>query len=308
MSNTRKIGDSSANIYGEDGLILEEAGEIVTDRFGLSTGTCVYKAPKDKAVALANSNLIVGTTAHPHASYMTLDKRSIILTPGHSRIVCEFAGVYAASDWQYEFESGVKELPIQAHPSFLILAKRYGVYRQIYGSRAGMELNFAPEYNWSFLLWNEFVRFQQNTPLAGVDSFIDFANGIYRATRTTNTRPTELLGEVGTIMTPPGEPPVFTDSRPYYQLYIPKKTYQAFGGWTATRDDIYKARLSKRTISNRNWLYMGPNYTQRGSAFVETHQWLLSGPGGWNEFIYREAVLDIDEDDADGDSDYPEPT
>lgn len=297
----RLIGDSGlAELFGSEGLELEEAGEISTDRFGLSTGTCVYRAPKDRVEQLVAESLLIGQATHPYASYLTLEKRRIIFTPGLASVVCEFSGCFAESDWQYEFESGVKEQPIQSHPNFIVWAKKYGIFRQLTGPSAGMEFQPAPYYKYNMFNFAEFQRFSSMSPLAGIDSFIDFANGIWRATRTTNTRPTSLLGEIGTIMTPPGTPPSFTDTRPYYYIQTPVKA-RTSGGIIY---DYHRARLASRTIGSRDWLYMGLNYTQRGGAFVETHQWLLSGPGGWNTNLYQESNFDFDEED--GFEDYPE--
>lgn len=248
---------------------------------------------------LVGESLIIGQATHPYASYLTLEKRRIVLSQAVAKVVCEFSGCYAESDWQYEFEAGVKEQPIQAHPNFIVLAKKYGIFRQLTGAFAGMEFQPAPYYKWNMFSAAEFQRFSSMSPVAGVDSFMDFANGIWRATRTTNTRPTSLLGEIGSIMTPPGSPPDVTDNRPYYYIQIPRRTLSG-GGFSY---DYYNARLASRTIGSRDWLYMGLNYTQRGGAFVETHQWLLSGPGGWNTAIYQESDFDFDEED--GYEDFP---
>lgn len=35
-----------------------------------------------------------------------------------------------------------------------------------------------------------------------------------------------------------------------------------------------------------NWLDVGGTMEQRGSVYVVTHVWRLSGPGGWNRTIY----------------------
>ena len=69
------LGQSSVRLYGVDGLTLEEAGEIVTDRYGLSTGSCVFSIPMDgqSTVSKVEANINIGQTTHPFASFLTLE-------------------------------------------------------------------------------------------------------------------------------------------------------------------------------------------------------------------------------------------
>lgn len=297
MSNfphSRPIGiNQQAHLFGSDEFTLKEAGDIQTDRYGLSTGTCVYEGPKDKAVAFHDS--LSASFAHPYADYLTIERKRVVLSPGMATVQCEFAGCLAASDYIYEFEAGAKEEPIQTHPAFPTLERKYGIVMDpttgyiSYG-------NFYYANGWGWIAAREHVRFQSQSPVAGVESYLSFSNGIWKATHTTPTRPTEALAAIGTISTPPGNPPTIQDARTIQYISIPSQWHAG-----ATPDDpgfltynFNKAKLARKTGEVRNWLYMGFSYTERGAAFVVTHQWLLSGIGGWNPLIYNTTDIDFD--------------
>lgn len=44
------------------------------------------------------------------------------------------------------------------------------------------------------------------------------------------------------------------------------------------------------TPSGRNWYFHGPSWTMKGSELWVTEVYELSGPGGWDEFIYGSAT------------------
>jgi hypothetical protein len=281
-------------LFGNGGLELEEAGEITYDRFGLTTATCTFTAPKDKIIGLADAALITGTTPHPYAPYLLLDKKKIVLSPGISKVTCEYAGVNGTSEFIYEFEAGVKEEPIQSHPNYPILSKRYGI---LYDPKSGETERSQPWWPWrNYAEW-EFVRFRAHSEMAGVESFLDFSNGVWKATRVTNTRPASPLGAIGTISAPPGNPPTITDGGTIHKLYVPEKSYDVV--WVGRNTNYYydfeKTKLQKTVGGTRDWLYMGFDYSQRGGAFTESHRWLLSGIGGWNPLVYRDTDFDEDE-------------
>jgi len=220
---------------------------------------------------------------------MTLDKKRLVLTPAISKVVCEYAGVSGTSDFVYEFEAGVKEEPIQAHPNFPILNKRYGI---LYDPIGGSTFLSQPYMAWSVYTQTDFVRFRAHSPMAGVESYLDFSNGVWKATRVSDTRPVDPIGAIGTISDPPGNPPVISDGATIHSLFVPERA-RSSGRYYEYQFD--KTRLTRTAGGTRNWLYMGFDYTQRGSAFTETHRWLLSGVGGWNPLVYRD--VDFDEDD-----------
>lgn len=290
---SRFLGQSSARLYGVDGLTLEEAGEIVTDRYGLSTGSCVFSIPMDgqSTVSKVEANINIGQTTHPFASFLTLENRRIVLSPGFAKVVCSFAGCQSDSDYVYEFEASAKEEPMATHPQFPILQRRYGIAHQ---PDTGITFDAGGAYvTWGSLAVAEHVRFKSSSPLAGVEAYLDFSNGVYKATKATPTRPTTALSAIGTISTPPGNPPQFEDRQSIYKIVAPEKYYPPSG----TRPGYYvfdyaNAKLQRTNGGTRNWLYMGFAYNQRGSGYVVTHSWLLSGIGGWNNLVYQDTELD----------------
>jgi hypothetical protein len=280
--------------YGSEELTIAEAGDIVTDRFGLSTGTCVYQAPRDKVIRLSDSLLRPGVATHPYAPYLTLEKKRVVLSPGNATVVCDFAGCESDSDYVYEFEAGAKEEPIQTHPDFPLFQRQYGILfspssgNTYYGNNRYLRL--------SALAKMEHVRFQARSPLAGVEAFMDFSNGVYKATKTTNIPPTEALASIGTINTPPGNPPHFTSTKAITRVTAPS-IFIPPGEPGRYHYEWLKARFTTTPAAPRDWLYMGFSSSQRGSAYTVTHMWLLSGIGGWNRLIYSESDLDLSEDE-----------
>lgn len=121
-----------------------------------------------------------------------------------------------------------------------------------FAGRPGSELNgavFDPEDD-------TFVGFKQvvsggnvtNVKWVGVRAYLN-ATATWRETRITKTRPSSLeLSDIGTVDTPSGGAP---------------------------------------TPTGRNWLFGSISYEQKGKTYTIRREWLLSGPGGWNETIYN---------------------
>jgi len=284
---SREVGNNKTSLlFGSGTLQLEEAGDIQTDRYGVSTGTCVFKGPKDTIAIAAEEQLPIGAATHPYAPWLALEKRRVVFSPGIGQVVCEYAGCNTPSDFVYEFEAGVKEEPIQTHSDFPVLAHNYGV---LYSPNTGQEFFSQTSAEWGELVTTEFLRFRNSSVIAGVDSFLDFGHGTWKATQATNVRPQAALSAVGQISTPVGNPPTYADDRPFYRLEVPYEPNGIGGRYIEVPS---KTKLIQLNGIERNWLYMGFSYTQRGACYLITHSWLLSGPGGWNPKIYAPSSYD----------------
>lgn len=101
-------------IFGNEGLIPEDPGELMTDIFGLSTVTTVWKCPIDRR------NLIPPMLVrHPLYPYTNMERRRIQMGQGHFIITGDFAGVENSTSIPiYELCLGVADEPIVTHPKF----------------------------------------------------------------------------------------------------------------------------------------------------------------------------------------------
>lgn len=279
---------------------LEEAGSIVTDRYGLSTARCVFQWNGDHAdivssidteapINMEDPNL---SLKHPYANYLSLEKRELVLSPGISRVICDFAGCQSQSASVYEYEAGLKEEDIRTHPSFPLLAKRHGIFTGVGEFNSGVTL-YAQDYHswWTLFINNEFTKFATYSPLGGVEAYMGFSHGLWKQTYTSPNRESRVENRLGCIETPPGNPPEFVDNEPVYRIAVPELTtttghhYYSWGDAYLENINFWSNLLG---LPSRNWLYIGYNTSQRGSAFTTTHQWMLSGVGGWNPMVYKQ--------------------
>jgi hypothetical protein len=82
----------------------------------------------------------------------------------------------------------------------------------------------------------------------GVDRYLA-AHQVYRVNYTSNNRPTAAeLNKVGYVTNAPGAP----------------------------------------VVNDRDWLYMGVNYSESGDVYDITQEWELSGPGKNDPYLYKE--------------------
>jgi len=102
-------------IFGNEGLIPEDPGELMTDIFGLSTVTTIWKCPIDRP------NLIPGMlVAHPIYTFAHMERRRIQMGQGYYIITGDFAGVDGGTSIPiYELCLGVADEPIVTHPKFI---------------------------------------------------------------------------------------------------------------------------------------------------------------------------------------------
>ena len=102
-------------VFGRNGLIMSNGGTLVTDKYGLTTGTVVYRLP----VGRVELQPAFGSS-HPYAAFCGLERRELRFTPGFWTLVCDYAGAEQdESDPEYELEIGTGREPIETHPDFV---------------------------------------------------------------------------------------------------------------------------------------------------------------------------------------------
>jgi hypothetical protein len=234
-------------MYGIKGLNLEEAGEIVQDKFGLETGSCVYTARKSGALARRPR---LGTR-HPYADYLKLVRVRTVLTP-IARFICDYEGCDSSTNELnssiYELEVGVSEEPIQSHKWF---------FSDLAGSPAEPRngAQFTDDEgsfsHFSSLVITGFspgvVHYDRN-PMAGVESFLDGGRAVWSQTYTTANRPYDH-GEVGRVMTPPGPIPDFG-----------QRTWLYIGMNMTIRGSAYCVRREWQLSGENGWITNPPVY------------------------------------------------
>jgi hypothetical protein len=233
----------NSDYFGNKGLVIEVLGELSTDLYGLSTCSLTAKCPQTRL------DLVPPLFSyHPVWTNMNAERQRITIKEGFLWITIEYAGVFGVTQPIYELALGVGEEPIVTHPKFAT---------EIGGSPS------APLHSAIFLNPNTgkitsndaigvFDRFAARwaggpNPFAGIESFLDFSQAIWRVRQYVTYRPSDIT-YVGKISWPEGPAP-------------------ALGG-------------------SRNWLLQSINYEQRGLVYGLTKEWKASGPRGWNSTIY----------------------
>ena len=154
---------------------------------------------------------------------------------------------YSDTQITFEFDASMAEEPIQSHPSFDKLKKKYGWSTADKAFPETMPTNSTA----SNALSADATK-TGKSPLYGCDSYLA-VGAVFRKTYISTTVPSHILKGIGTIVSkPPG----------IGQFYIPP------------------------TGSKRNWLKTAPKVRRRGSAVEVTEEWMLSGPAGWNKDVY----------------------
>ena len=154
---------------------------------------------------------------------------------------------YSDTQITFEFDASMAEEPIQSHPSFDKLKKKYGWSTADKAFPETMPANSTA----SNALSTDATKTGKSS-LYGCDSYLA-VGAVFRKTYISTTVPSHILKGIGTIVSkPPG----------IGQFYIPP------------------------TGSKRNWLKTAPKVRRRGSAVEVTEEWMLSGPAGWNKDVY----------------------
>lgn len=152
----------------------------------------------------------------------------------------------------FEFDVSMSEDPIESHPNFEAIAKKYGwdaVERAFPKS--------APEGTESGSALGKKSKAKTN-PLYGLESYLA-VGAVYRKTYAVKRIPANVLRGIGSIVErPPG----------VGQFNLPS------------------------TGGKRNWLKLAPKIRRRGNSVEITEEWMLSGPNGWNGDIYSSGQLE----------------
>jgi hypothetical protein len=183
-------------IFGNEGLIPEDPGELMTDIFGLSTVTTVWKCPIDRR------NLIPPMLVqHPIYTFANMERRRIQMGQGYLIITGDFAGVEGTTSIPiYELCIGVADEPIVTHPKFA-------------GSIGGTP---SDPLNGAIFLGpdgqvssdNEtaqFAYFNHSTNFVGIESYLAADQMTWRERYVSRFQPN--ASNVGYINFPPGGPP-----------------------------------------------------------------------------------------------------
>ena len=203
-----------AAYFGNDGLILEAAGELSADRYGMWGGACRFKIPPGRLDLVPSLN-----SPHPHANFCLAERQRVVFSPGHWTALVDYTGTLAEeTDPVYEFNPGTGTEPIETHPDFLTVlgGKPSGpLYGAIFLDETG--------YPTSDDKLGVFARFRMVTdagvanPLAGVSSYITANKSIWSKSWTRRSAPS-AAGNIVRIDTPDGPNPDFGGS--YNWLFL----------------------------------------------------------------------------------------
>jgi hypothetical protein len=176
--------------------------------------------------------------------------------PGRATYVYTYEG--APPSWEFRDEDTVFELdgsmaqePIQSNPNFQTLKKKYG-----WDGQRREFLEFEPKTNADTGIASSNKATQIASQLYGTDSWLALGV-VYRRTSVKTSVPASILDKIGTVVVPPGIGNIFP---------IPN-------------------------LGKRNWLKLAPKIVRRGNVVQISEEYMLSGPNGWNEDVYKFSQL-----------------
>lgn len=219
-------------------LVLTTGGQLVTDRYGMSTARAVwwYHGPNPESQVGIFSN-------HPRWSFLEMDKRTITRREdGAWDIVGDYFGVQGTPEPIYGMDITTSQEPIETHPRF-----------KDFAGTPTAPLNgaiFDPDPDdQTFQTFKQVVSGSTVTNLkwVGMRAYLN-ASAVWREIKVSKRKPSDTeIADIGKIENPPGGP---------------------------------------ATPSGRNWLFGSLSYDQKAKTFTSRREWLLSGPGGWNDVVY----------------------
>lgn len=247
---------------GNPNYTIADIGTLETDRYGLSTCRAVYQ------INLSDSNnwsLLPGLYSyHPIWSFAQCEHQSMAIRNGFAIATCDYAGLNPNIQLTpvYELAIGLSDQPITTHPKFVsaiggtATEPLNGAIFEHYANDGSVDSIAPPatpadNTNWLFKAFALFNNDGSQNPFASIEEFLAATEVTWRASTTIiaveNFSGMETAGKIA----------------------IPQGPIPA-----VPQDGAY------------NWLDMGVNGVQRGSAFAINHEWRLSGPRGWNSTIY----------------------
>ena len=148
----------------------------------------------------------------------------------------------------YSFDASFKEEPIEAHPDFLAINKRYGGESDPETGKTNWPklLPLSSAQKLTGLATGNAAK-QIKNPMFGNETFLSFAS-VFRKSYIREELPPNMLDGIGTIVTslPRGYP----------------------------------------TPDGRDWLQMPPRIRERGEFFQVDEEMILSPAGGWTPEVY----------------------
>ncbi len=225
---------------GAGEIMLQAGGELLEDKYGLTTGSLRYLIRPGRLDLRPKLN-----SAHPMASFCKLERRRTIMTPGWWTLVCDYAGSEEEeSEPEYELEIGTAREPIETSPRFV----------SHIGGKPSAPLNGAvfvddTGYPTSDDKLGIFDRFRMLTAagernrLAGLSQYEAANETRWVKSWTSRARPTDG-GAVGKIDNPEGPNPTYDDDRDWLYMGL---HYRRRGG-------AYSLRKIWRLSGPGGWL------------------------------------------------------
>lgn len=192
--NDGQTTKSDLVLFGTDGLIVQDPGELNTDRYGLSTITTVWRAPAD----YPEGSWPQIFSSHPLHGWAQLDRRRVSIQGGQTIITGEYAGVEnGTSDSVFELTVGVQDEPIVSHPQFV----------SAIGGKPSSPLNGAVFLDPDGVITTndeigQFAYFKVGSSFAGIESYLAADFITWRQRYCTNFL--ILNNDIGHISTPSG--------------------------------------------------------------------------------------------------------
>lgn len=202
-----------------------DGGELITDRYGISSAEAVWEYVGDDPVMSIAPKI---GSAHPDYGFLSLDLRRIVKASGKHTIRGSYYGVDGTPDPVYSLKVSMRDEPIETHPKFAEFAT------------AANGAKFDPETGefWGF--------FDKTKPdWHGVESYLD-PGATWTETSVRSTRPNDLH-DLGDRDAPSGPYPqnigagrnwlyIGCDYEKRGSCYTISKTWQLSGryGWNQT--------------------------------------------------------------------------
>lgn len=213
-------------------LTLVSGGQLVTDRFGMSSARAVwwFYGPNPEAQVSIFSR-------HPRWSFLEMDKRTITRNQdGSWEIAGDYFGVDGNPDPIYALDTSSTQEPIMANPRFYQFAGT--ATAPLNGAKFdsdGLFLGFSPTTGTP----------PGNAEWLGVEAYLSYS-AVWRETRVTKSKPGPgELSAINKINSPPGNPPTPSGRNWLYvspsfeqkaKTYVVRKEWLLSGpaGWNTT--------------------------------------------------------------------------
>lgn len=232
-------------------LVNQSYGDLVTDRFGLSSATAewwYYGGNPAGQIGIRS--------AHPLWPFMHVDRRTIRHVGAYWQILADYFGVDGNPEPVYTLSLSLSSEPVETHKNFSQFGTdANGATFDENGGFEGFLRRPAPpkadeaKLNASAAALREWYATHPvtNTQWVGVRDYLS-PGATWTETRVTSSKPSNgEISQLGRIDNPNGNAP---------------------------------------TPSGRNWLFSGLSFDQKAKTYTVRREWTLSGPRGWNPTLY----------------------